>query len=165
MGTSAVSALDLRKHTVDNSRGKVVPRRRTNYFEPLPDPSARFTSACQVECLADPLGDGLAAGARYTLNFAVFGILYNYLQPLGSLWIACRPPTAWKRWRLRSLGQQLEIHHYRRIDFDRISIQKRWAVAPSTDCFDGGAREFGVDLGAHHAERQRIALHSNDGME
>jgi hypothetical protein len=56
MRTSAVFALDLRKHTVDISRGKVVPRRRTNHFELLPDAdaSARFTAARQVESLADP---------------------------------------------------------------------------------------------------------------
>jgi hypothetical protein len=74
MRTSAVSARDLHKHTVDISRGKVVPRRRTNHFELLPYPSAMFTVARQVESLPDPLGDGHAAGAGYTLNFAVFGI-------------------------------------------------------------------------------------------
>lgn len=83
MRTSAVSALDLRKHTVDISRGIVVPRRRTNHFELLPHASARFTPACQIESLPDPLGDGHAAGARYTLNFPVLGILKNHLQPLG----------------------------------------------------------------------------------
>ncbi len=75
MRTSAVSALDLRKHTVDISRGKVVPRRRTNHFELLPYSNARFTTARQVESLANPLGDGHAAGACDTLNFPVFGVL------------------------------------------------------------------------------------------
>ena len=73
MSTSAVPALDLREHTVDLSRWKVVPCRRTNDFELLPHADARFTAA--VESLADPLGDGHTPGARYTLNFPVFGIL------------------------------------------------------------------------------------------
>ncbi len=55
-----------------------------------------------------------------------------------------------------SLREQLEIHHYGRPDFNRIAIQKRWAVAPLTDSFDSGTREFGVDLGVHHAQRQWI---------
>ena len=75
MRTSAVSALDLRKHTVDISRGKVVPRRRTNHFELLPYSNARFAAARQVESLADPLGNGHAAGTCDTLNFPVFGVL------------------------------------------------------------------------------------------
>ncbi|HEX9456472.1 MAG TPA: hypothetical protein VF935_02500 [Candidatus Acidoferrum sp.] len=75
MRTKAVSALDLRKHTVDITRGKVMPRRRTNHFELLPHSSARFTAARQVESLPDPLGNGHAAGARCTLDFSVFGIL------------------------------------------------------------------------------------------
>jgi hypothetical protein len=37
-----------------------------------------------------------------------------------------------------SLGQQLEIHHYGRIDFDRIAIQKRWAVCTA------GPRRFAL---------------------
>ncbi len=63
------------------------------------------------------------------------------------------------------LGQELEIHRYGRIDFDRIAIQKRWAVAPFADGFDSGTRQFGVDLGVDHAQRQRIALHSDNRME
>ena len=75
MSTRAVSALDLRKHTVDIGRGKVVSDRGTNHFELLPHSSARFTAASQVESLPDPLGDRHAPGARCLLNFPVFGIL------------------------------------------------------------------------------------------
>jgi hypothetical protein len=52
MGTSAASAIDLRRRRVDISRGKVVPRGRTNHFELLADASARFTAVRQVEGLA-----------------------------------------------------------------------------------------------------------------
>jgi hypothetical protein len=74
MGTRTVSALDVSKHAIDIGGGKVVTDRRTNHFEFLPHSSARLTAASQVESLPDPLGDGHAAGAGYTLNFAVFGI-------------------------------------------------------------------------------------------
>ncbi|OLB84937.1 MAG: hypothetical protein AUI12_12315 [Acidobacteria bacterium 13_2_20CM_2_57_6] len=75
MRTSAVAALDLRKHTVDIRRRIIVPHRGPNHFELLPYASARFTSARQVESLPDPLGNGHAAGARDTLDFPVFWIL------------------------------------------------------------------------------------------
>jgi len=74
MSTSAVAALDFREHTVDIRGGKVVPGGRTNHFELLPYPNAWLMAARQVESLADPLGDGHAAGARHPLNFAIFGI-------------------------------------------------------------------------------------------
>ena len=63
------------------------------------------------------------------------------------------------------LGQQLEIHHYGRIDFDRIAIQKRWTVAPLADRFDSGTRQFGVNLRVDHTQRQRVTLHSDNCME
>jgi hypothetical protein len=83
MLTDAVSAPDLSKHTINIRRRKVVPGCRANHFELLPHPGARFTPACQVESLADPLDDGHPAGARYALNFPVFGVFQNQLEPFG----------------------------------------------------------------------------------
>jgi predicted DNA-binding antitoxin AbrB/MazE fold protein len=59
-----------------------VPRGCTNDLELLPHADARFTAAGQIESLADPLGNGHAAGARDTLSFPVFGVLKNHLYPL-----------------------------------------------------------------------------------
>jgi len=55
---------------------------RADNFKFFSDIGYWFTPTRQIECLADPFSDRHMTRARYTLNFSVFWISHNYLQPL-----------------------------------------------------------------------------------
>src|SRR5271165_6240038 len=57
------------------------------------------------------------------------------------------------------------MHHDDGVDFDGFSVEECGSVAPLADRFDGGAREIGVDLAVLDAQREWLAVHTDDSMK
>ena len=85
MSCDSVTALDLCEHAVDIRRGKIVAGRGANDFQFFSCPGAGIEATSGVEGLADPLGNGHAAGAGDALDFPIFGILKYDLQAFGHI--------------------------------------------------------------------------------
>jgi len=77
----AVSRLDLGQHAFYVARGILTLRRALDRFEFLRHTAQGIFTARQLEGLPHPVRDGHMPGTRHELNFTIFRILQNHLQP------------------------------------------------------------------------------------